>query len=132
MNTNPQAITAMSAITISREYGSGGGEIAARLAHRLGWQLIDHAIIEQTALSLEVRESEVEKHDEDYIESDRPGILSRILEQLTPSATATGGGGIFMRPACVCQSLAGRSRSATPGAGRTVRAGCLSHPARGV
>jgi CMP/dCMP kinase len=36
MNANPQAIAAMSAITISREYGSGGGEIAARLAHRLG------------------------------------------------------------------------------------------------
>ena len=85
----------MSAITISREYGSGGGEIAARLASRMGWQLIDHAVIEQTAGQLEVRETEVEKHDEDYIESDRQGILSRILEQLTPSAAATGGGGIF-------------------------------------
>ena len=93
MNVNSQAIAAMSAITISREYGSGGGEIAARLARRLGWQLIDHAVVEQTARQLEVRETEVEKHDEDYVESDRPGILSRILEQLTPSAAATGGGG---------------------------------------
>ena len=49
MNVNPQAIAAMRAITISREYGSGGGEIAARLVQRLGWQLIDHAVIEQTA-----------------------------------------------------------------------------------
>jgi len=93
MNVNPQAIAAMRAITISREYGSGGGEIAARLARRLGWQLIDHAIIEQTASELEVRETEVEKHDEEYVESDRPGILSRILERLAPSASMTGGGG---------------------------------------
>src|SRR5947209_7389747 len=98
MNVNPQAITAMRAITISREYGSGGGEIAARLAHRLGWQLIDHAVIEQTARELEVNETEVEKHDEDYIESDRPGILDRILEKLAPAAPMPGGGGVFMRP----------------------------------
>jgi len=44
MNVNTQPIAAMRAITISREYGSGGGEIAARLARRLGWQLIDHAV----------------------------------------------------------------------------------------
>ncbi len=65
MNVNLQAIAAMRAITISREYGSGGGEIAARLARRLGWQLIDHAVIEQTARELEVYETEVEKHDEE-------------------------------------------------------------------
>jgi alpha/beta hydrolase fold len=41
MNVNPQAIAAMRAVTISREYGSGGGEIAARLARRLNWQLIE-------------------------------------------------------------------------------------------
>lgn len=99
MHVNPQAITAMQAITVSREYGSGGGEIAARLARRLGWQLVDHAVIEQAARELEVNESEVEKHDEDYVEeSDRPGILSRILEKLAPSTPMTGGGGVFMRP----------------------------------
>ncbi len=94
MNVNPQAITAMRAITISREYGSGGGEIAARLARQLGWQLIDHAVIEQTARELEVYETEVEKHDEEYVESTRSSILDRILEQLAPSAPMTGGGGV--------------------------------------
>lgn len=84
MNVDPQAIAAMCAITVSREYGSGGGEIAARLARQLNWQLIDHAVIEQTARELEVHETEVEKHDEDYIESDRPGTLDRILERLAP------------------------------------------------
>jgi hypothetical protein len=53
MNVNPQAIATMRAITISREYGSGGGEIATRLARRLGWQLMDHAMI-LTDLELEV------------------------------------------------------------------------------
>jgi len=32
MEVNLQAIAAMRAITVSREYGSGGGEIAAYLA----------------------------------------------------------------------------------------------------
>ncbi len=39
----------MRAVTISREYGSGGGEIAARLAQKLGWQLIDHEIVVRVA-----------------------------------------------------------------------------------
>ena len=106
MNVNPQAMTAMRAITISREYGSGGGEIAARLARRLGWQLIDHAVIEQTARELEVHETEVEKHDEEYIESTRPGILDRILEQLAPSASMTGGGGVLIRPSSSAEARA--------------------------
>jgi cytidylate kinase len=91
MDLNQQAIAEMRAITISREYGSGGGEIAARLARRLGWQLIAHAVIEQTARELEVYETEVEKHDEEYVES----ILSRIqnrIQQFNPTATTSVGG----------------------------------------
>src|SRR6266567_4493790 len=106
MNQAQHAITEMHAITISREYGSGGGEIAARLARRLSWQLVDHSVIEQTARELEVNETEVEKHDEDYVENDRPGILDRILERLTPSAPMTGGGGIFIRPSSPGETLA--------------------------
>lgn len=74
MEMNQQAIAAMRAVTISRQYGSGGGEIAARLARKLGWQLIDHAIIEQTARELEVHETEVEKHDEEYVEGTQSAI----------------------------------------------------------
>ena len=40
MDEDRSAIATMRVITISREYGSGGGEIAARLAKRLAWQLI--------------------------------------------------------------------------------------------
>ncbi len=52
------------AITLSREYGSGGGEIASRLAKRLGWDLIDHAIVERTARELGTSQEEAEAHDE--------------------------------------------------------------------
>ncbi len=45
----------MRAVTISREYGSGGGEIAARLAKHLGWQLIDHEIVLLLMMSMAIR-----------------------------------------------------------------------------
>ncbi len=85
------------AITISREYGSGGGEIAARLARRLGWQLVDHAVIEQTARELEVYETEVEKQDEEYVESTLSRILNRI-RQFVPQHAITPGVGPPVEP----------------------------------
>jgi len=78
MEVNQQAIAAMRAVTISRQYGSGGGEIAARLARKLGWQLIDHAIIEQAARELGVYATDVARYDEEYVE----GTLSRILNRI--------------------------------------------------
>jgi cytidylate kinase len=98
MDVNQQAIAAMRAITISREYGSGGGEIAARLARRLGWQLVDHAVIELTARELEVHETEVEKYDEEYVESTLSRIQNRI-QQFAPAAfTSAGGSSIYASP----------------------------------
>ena len=78
MEVNQQAIAAMRAVTISREYGSGGGEIAVRLARKLGWQLIDHAVIELAASELGVYETDVAKRDEEYVESRLRRILNRI------------------------------------------------------
>jgi len=54
----------MCAVTISREYGSGGGEIAARLARRLGWQLVDHELVAQIAAALDETEEEARARDE--------------------------------------------------------------------
>ncbi|MDQ2715265.1 MAG: cytidylate kinase-like family protein, partial [Chloroflexota bacterium] len=65
------------AITISREYGSGGGEIATRLARRLNWQLIDHEVVVRVARDLGVTEAEAEAHDE-YTQS----LLERILTSM--------------------------------------------------
>ena len=74
MQVNQQAVAAMRIITISREYGSGGGEIAARLARRLGWQLVDHQIVAQAARELETHETVVQAHDEHVA-----GVLSRLF-----------------------------------------------------
>jgi cytidylate kinase len=98
MDVNQQAIEAMRAITISREYGSGGGEIAARLARRLGWQLLDHAVIEQTARELEVHETEVEKHDEEYVESTLSRIQNRIQKFIPTGSTTAGEPSVFASP----------------------------------
>lgn len=60
-------------ITISREYGSGGGEIAQQLGRALGWRVIDHALIAEVARRFEAAEAEVEALDEHV-----GGIVERI------------------------------------------------------
>ncbi len=60
-------------ITVSRHYGSGGGEIAQMLGEALGWRVIDHALIEEIARRLEAPEPQVEALDE-YV----GGIVERI------------------------------------------------------
>lgn len=63
-NDTPANIEQMQAVTISREYGSGGGEIAARLAQVLGWKLFDHEAVVQVARELGVSVDEAAVHDE--------------------------------------------------------------------
>jgi CMP/dCMP kinase len=77
MKDDIDAIDRMRAITLSREYGSGGGEIASLLAQRLGWQLVDHAIVERTALELGTSSQEAEAHDEIT-----EGIVVRMLSSM--------------------------------------------------
>ena len=48
-------------VTVEREYGSGGGEIACELAKRLGWKLWDHALTEEIAKAANVECSTVER-----------------------------------------------------------------------
>jgi cytidylate kinase len=70
-----ESLAQMRAITISREYGSGGGEIASRLARRLGWQLIDHEVVVRVAQELGVSEADAAEYDECG-----DGPLSRVLQ----------------------------------------------------
>jgi cytidylate kinase len=77
MSEEQNTIAQMRAITISREYGSGGGEIAARLAHRLGWRLVDHEVVVRVARELGVSEADAAEHDE-RTES----LFSRILTSM--------------------------------------------------
>lgn len=51
-------------LTIEREYGCGGGAIAAELAQRLGWKLWDHLLTEEIAKLANVDCRAVEKCDE--------------------------------------------------------------------
>lgn len=75
MSENGTAVTSeMCAITISREYGSGGGEIAARLAKRLSWKLIDHEIVAEVARELGISHEEAVERDERT-----EGIITRML-----------------------------------------------------
>jgi len=51
-------------ITIEREYGCGGGGIAAQLAQQLGWKLWDHLLTEEVARLANVAPSAVLRCDE--------------------------------------------------------------------
>src|SRR5438270_6277680 len=77
MTQGQQHTPDMSAITISRQYGSGGGEVAARLAQRLQWQLIDHEIVARVAHTLGITEEEASMHDERV-----EGFIARALNAL--------------------------------------------------
>jgi len=39
----------MKLITISREYGAGGREVAAELSRALGWESLDHELLHRAA-----------------------------------------------------------------------------------
>ena len=51
-------------ITVEREYGSGGGVIAAALAERLGWSLWDQRLTDEIARRMDCDRSSVEAHEE--------------------------------------------------------------------
>jgi cytidylate kinase len=51
-------------ITVDREYGSGGADIAKALADRLGWKLWDQALTNEIARYMECDCSVVEEHEE--------------------------------------------------------------------
>jgi len=51
-------------ITIEREYGSGGSDIARKVAERLGWKLWDQLLTDQIAGLLDCDCRSVEAHEE--------------------------------------------------------------------
>ncbi len=62
-------------ITIEREYGSGGGDIAAAVAARLGWKLWDQLLTEEIARRMDCERRAVEEHEEK-----RDPVHSRLLK----------------------------------------------------
>jgi CMP/dCMP kinase len=57
-------LTAMRVITVSREYGAGGGEAGRRLAEALGWELLDRELLHQAAAVEHVPDADLERLDE--------------------------------------------------------------------
>lgn len=64
-------------ITISREHGSGGSEIAHGVGERLGWAVLDHDLVHRVAERLRCEDEIVERFDEHP-----PKLLARIASVL--------------------------------------------------
>jgi len=71
----------MSVITISRQYGSGGSNIARLVAERLGWSLIDNDFVERVAERAGVTAEEVQRQEERV-----PSLVERLARALAISA----------------------------------------------
>ena len=52
------------ALTVAREFGSGGAQIAKRISERLGWRLLDRALIEAMASAARVEAELARQYDE--------------------------------------------------------------------
>lgn len=61
-------------ITLDREYGSGGGVIAEKLARRMEWKRWDQLLTDEIARCIECECSEVEQHEEK-----RDPVFHRLL-----------------------------------------------------
>ena len=71
----------MAIITVSRLYGSGGSEIAERVARELGWQLLDNAFVDAVAARLGTPAAEVEAREERV-----PSLAQRLAATLALGA----------------------------------------------
>jgi cytidylate kinase len=54
----------MNIITVSREYGAGGGEVGRCLAEALGWELLDRELLHAAAAVEHIPDADLERLDE--------------------------------------------------------------------
>lgn len=73
-------------LTVNREYGSGGGSIAQRIAERLGWKLLDRDIIDAIAYNAHVDAKLVQRYDEHVV-----SWLRRLNQQAMRGAALAAG-----------------------------------------
>jgi cytidylate kinase len=64
-------------ITISRQYGAGGSDVARRVAAALGWSVVDNELVEQVAQRAGIPMAEVAERDERA-----PGFVERLTRTL--------------------------------------------------
>jgi cytidylate kinase len=77
-------------ITISRQFGAGGSEVAERVAAALGWHLVDNDLVEKVAARTGMSPEEVAQKEErapSFIER-----LTRTLASQTPQLMPPEGG----------------------------------------
>ena len=67
----------MPIITISRLYGSGGSEVAARVARGLDWSLLDNTVVDAVAARLGVPRAEVAAREERV-----PSLVQRLVDTM--------------------------------------------------
>ncbi|MBI4860720.1 MAG: cytidylate kinase-like family protein [Candidatus Riflebacteria bacterium] len=60
----PPPVTFGPYITISRDYGAGGRQLAGALSARLGWAVFDHFLMDTVAEQAHVRQSVIDSLDE--------------------------------------------------------------------
>ena len=73
-------------LTVSREFGSGGGRIAQSIAKRLGWRLLDSALIDEIACAARVDSGVVSRFDAHV-----GGWLRRVNRQAMRGAALAAG-----------------------------------------
>ena len=71
----------MSVITITRQYGAGGSEVARLSAEKLGWQLVDNEFVDEVAKRSGVSADEVAANEERA-----PSLLERLVRALASSS----------------------------------------------
>src|SRR5438552_5429413 len=60
-------LMSMNVITVTRDYGAGGYEVANRLAEALGWELLDRELLHQAAAVEHLPDADLEHLDEKAI-----------------------------------------------------------------
>jgi cytidylate kinase len=74
-------------ITISREYGAGGSEVAARVARMLGWRVVDNELVERVAARAGLTPEDVAQREErvpTFIERLARALVAATPELLVP------------------------------------------------
>jgi CMP/dCMP kinase len=67
-------------ITVSRQYGAGGSEVARRVAGALGWRLVDNELVEEVAARAGLPREDVAEREERL-----PGFAERLARTLAAS-----------------------------------------------
>lgn len=81
----------MAILTVSRLYGSGGSEVAEIVGRKLGWSVLDNAVVDAVAARMGISIAEVRAREERL-----PSLVERLTsamalgsqEWMTPLATA--------------------------------------------